>query len=70
MKVLVTGITGFAGSWLVDYLLTLPGIKIFGIKRWWSRTENIEHFEDRIAFYECDLRRRLFSQRYNRASKT
>jgi len=33
MKVLVTGITGFAGSWLVDYLLTLPSIKIFGIKR-------------------------------------
>ena len=56
MRVLVTGITGFAGSWLVDYLLTLPGIKIFGIKRWRSRTENIEHFEDRIAFYECDLR--------------
>jgi GDP-4-dehydro-6-deoxy-D-mannose reductase len=56
MKVLVTGITGFAGSHLVDYMLTLPNVDITGIIRWRSRTENIEHFRDRVTFVECDLR--------------
>jgi GDP-4-dehydro-6-deoxy-D-mannose reductase len=56
MKVLVTGITGFAGSHLVDYLLTLPGVEVVGIQRWRSRTENIEHFLDRVRIVECDLR--------------
>ncbi|HET7903194.1 MAG TPA: GDP-mannose 4,6-dehydratase [Candidatus Eisenbacteria bacterium] len=56
MKVLVTGVTGFAGSHLVDYMLTLPGLEIVGIQRWRSRTENIEHFLDKIRMIECDLR--------------
>src|SRR6266850_3241485 len=56
MKVLVTGITGFAGSHLVDYLLTLSGVEVMGIQRWRSRTENIEHFLDRVRIVECDLR--------------
>ncbi|HEY6221997.1 MAG TPA: GDP-mannose 4,6-dehydratase [Candidatus Eisenbacteria bacterium] len=56
MKVLVTGITGFAGSHLVDYLLTLSGVEVMGIQRWRSRTENIEHFKDRVRLVECDLR--------------
>jgi len=56
MKVLVTGVTGFAGSHLVDYILTLPGVEVMGILRWRSRTENIEHFMDRVRLVECDLR--------------
>jgi len=57
MKVLITGITGFAGSHLTDYLLAdFPEIEIFGIKRWRSKTENIEHFKDKIKFYECDIK--------------
>ena len=56
MRVLVTGITGFAGSHLVDYLLTLKGVEVYGIQRWRSRTENIEHFLDRVRMTECDLR--------------
>ena len=55
-RVLVTGVTGFAGSHLVDYLLTRGDCQIFGIHRWRSRTENIEHFMDRITLLECDLR--------------
>jgi GDP-4-dehydro-6-deoxy-D-mannose reductase len=55
-RVLVTGVTGFAGSHLVDYMLERGDCEIFGILRWRSRTENIEHFANRISLLECDLR--------------
>jgi GDP-4-dehydro-6-deoxy-D-mannose reductase len=55
-RVLITGVTGFAGSHLVDYLLTRGDCEIVGIQRWRSRTENIEHFQDKITLLECDLR--------------
>ena len=57
MKVLVTGITGFAGSHLVDYILAeKKGVEVTGIQRWRSRTENVEHFLDKVRMVECDLR--------------
>ena len=57
MKVLITGITGFAGSHLVDYILKeYPDVDIFGIRRWRSRTETIRHFQDDIRIVECELR--------------
>jgi GDP-4-dehydro-6-deoxy-D-mannose reductase len=55
-RVLVTGVTGFAGSHLVDYMLSRDDCEIYGIQRWRSRTENIEQFKDRITLLECDLR--------------
>ncbi len=55
-RVLVTGVTGFAGSHLVDYMLERGDCEIYGIQRWRSRTENIEHFADKITILECDLR--------------
>jgi GDP-4-dehydro-6-deoxy-D-mannose reductase len=55
-RVLVTGVTGFAGSHLVDFMLDRGDVEIWGILRWRSRTENIEHFRDRIRLLECDLR--------------
>jgi GDP-4-dehydro-6-deoxy-D-mannose reductase len=55
-RVLVTGVTGFAGSHLVDYMLTRNDCEIFGIQRWRSPLENVRHFMDRITMVECDLR--------------
>jgi GDP-4-dehydro-6-deoxy-D-mannose reductase len=55
-RVLVTGVTGFAGSHLVDFMLERGDVEIWGLVRWRSRTENIEHFRDRIRLFECDLR--------------
>ena len=56
-RVLITGVTGFAGSHLVDYLLTRGDCEIHGIWRWRSRTENIEHLKPGdMALHECDLR--------------
>ena len=56
MRVLITGITGFAGSHLADLCLTKKGIELFGIIRWRSRTENIEHIWNKVKLVECDLR--------------
>ncbi|MDD3627811.1 MAG: GDP-mannose 4,6-dehydratase [bacterium] len=57
MKVLITGITGFAGSHLADYILkNHPGTEIYGIIRWRSRDENILHIKDKLKLVECDLR--------------
>ena len=55
-RVLVTGVTGFAGSHLVDYLLTRNDCEIYGIQRWRSRTENIAHLQGKMTLLECDLR--------------
>jgi GDP-4-dehydro-6-deoxy-D-mannose reductase len=55
-RVLVTGITGFAGSHLVDYMLGRGDVEVYGTIRWRSRTENIEHFRDRVNLVECDIR--------------
>ncbi len=57
MRVLITGITGFAGSHLADYLLAEhPEVEIHGICRWRSRRENIVHLGDRVKLTEGDLR--------------
>jgi GDP-4-dehydro-6-deoxy-D-mannose reductase len=56
VRVLITGITGFAGSHLAEYILNnQPGVEIYGIRRWRSRIENIEHLLDRINVLECNL---------------
>lgn len=56
MRILITGITGFVGSHLADFLLTKEDVEVYGIKRWRSRTENIEHLKGKIILKECDLR--------------
>jgi len=55
-RILVTGVTGFAGSHLVDYMISRGDCEIFGIQRWRSPTDNIAHFMDKISILECDLR--------------
>ncbi|MCC6653341.1 MAG: GDP-mannose 4,6-dehydratase [Candidatus Eisenbacteria bacterium] len=55
-KVLITGVTGFAGSHLVEFLHSRGDCEIHGIYRWRSRMENIEHLTDLIKLHECDLR--------------
>jgi GDP-mannose 4,6-dehydratase len=58
MRVLITGITGFVGSHMADYLLkNVPDVKIFATRRWRSKEENIKHLfgDDRVILEECDL---------------
>jgi GDP-4-dehydro-6-deoxy-D-mannose reductase len=57
MRVLITGITGFAGSHLADYILeNHHDTEVFGLIRWRSRMENILHIKDRIHLVEGDLK--------------
>ncbi|TKJ43153.1 GDP-mannose 4,6-dehydratase [candidate division TA06 bacterium B3_TA06] len=55
-RVLITGITGFAGSHLADHLLDRGGFEIYGLYRWRSRMENVEGFKDKINLIEGDIR--------------
>jgi GDP-4-dehydro-6-deoxy-D-mannose reductase len=57
MRVLITGITGFAGSHLAEYILgSHPGVEVFGLVRWRSRMENILPIKNRIKLVEGDLK--------------
>lgn len=57
MRILITGITGFAGSHLADYILqNHPEIEVYGLIRWRSRLENILHIMDKINLLEADLK--------------
>jgi GDP-4-dehydro-6-deoxy-D-mannose reductase len=55
MRVLITGITGFAGSHLAEFCLS-KGVEVYGTIRWRSRTENIRDVKDKVNLIECDLR--------------
>ena len=53
MRVLITGITGFVGSHMADYLLeNVPDIQIFASRRWRSKEDNIKHLfgDSRVIF--------------------
>lgn len=47
-KVLITGLTGMVGSHLTDYLLAKTDWDIYGLCRWRSPFDNIEHLFPRI----------------------
>ncbi len=52
MRVLITGITGMAGSHLAEYALGLDGVEVFGTYRWRSRFDNLSDLqrEGRVSF--------------------
>jgi GDP-4-dehydro-6-deoxy-D-mannose reductase len=43
LKVLITGITGFAGSHLAEYLLARGDVEVYGACRWRSRLDNLSN---------------------------
>ena len=54
MRVLITGITGFVGSYLAEYALS-QNAQVYGSFRWRSRTENINQIKDQVKLIECEL---------------
>src|SRR5579859_1992153 len=55
-RALITGVTGFAGSHLAEYLLSRNDLDIFGTARWRSTLENIIQIKDKIHLIECDVK--------------
>ncbi len=57
MRVFITGITGFVGSHMADYILKNTDAEIFGIKRWMEDTKNIDHLigHPRVTLYSADI---------------
>jgi GDP-4-dehydro-6-deoxy-D-mannose reductase len=55
-RVLITGVTGMAGSHLADFLLKEEkDCEIFGVKRWRSPMANVETIKDQINLIDTDL---------------
>jgi len=56
VRVLITGITGFAGSHLADFILVHdPHIAIHGTRRWRSKEDAADHLTGKVTFHECDI---------------
>jgi len=53
-KALITGITGFVGSYMAEYLLK-EGLEVYGACRWRSRRENLCNVNDSVKLIEGDL---------------
>jgi len=56
LRVLVTGATGMVGSHLIDYLLANTDWEIYGLIRWRSPLDNLEHILNKIKFVYGDIR--------------
>lgn len=57
MRALITGITGFVGSHLAEYLLS-KDYEVFGTIRWRSKRDNIAHLEasKAITLFDTDIK--------------
>lgn len=54
-RALITGISGFAGSHLAEFLLN-KGVEVHGTIRWRSKVDNIIHIKDRLKLVDADMR--------------
>lgn len=55
-KILITGITGFVGSHLAEYILSLnENHEIYGLCRWRSNRENLSNVIDKVNLMHGDL---------------
>ena len=61
MKALITGVTGMVGSHLCDFLLENTAWEVYGVCRWRSPLDNVNHLlervnqKDRLFFEYADL---------------
>jgi len=61
IKALITGVTGMVGSHLCDFLLSNTDWDVYGVCRWRSPLDNVEHLlsranaKDRVFFEYADL---------------
>jgi GDP-4-dehydro-6-deoxy-D-mannose reductase len=54
MRILVTGVTGFAGGPLAEALLARPGVQVFGISRVGIWPAHLSHLAGRVVLHQAD----------------
>ena len=60
MRVLITGITGMAGSFLAEYLADHhPDVEVFGTFRWRSKLDNLQDLRNRDKLNVLDEGQRI-----------
>ena len=63
MRVLITGITGMAGSFLAEYLTEHhPDVDVFGTFRWRSELDNLQHLRNTGLLNVLDEGQRITDQ--------
>ncbi|MBV9329059.1 MAG: GDP-mannose 4,6-dehydratase [Chloroflexi bacterium] len=63
MRVLITGITGMAGSFLAEYLVDHhPNVEVFGTFRWRSKLDNLQDLRRRGLLNVLDEGQRITDQ--------
>lgn len=55
MKILITGIGGFAGSHLADYITSNVNASVYGILRDTEKNDNIKHLTDKLELFHCEI---------------
>jgi GDP-4-dehydro-6-deoxy-D-mannose reductase len=55
MRILVTGVTGFAGSWLAELLLARGDCTVAGLARSTQWPSSCSHLADRVRLFPCDM---------------
>ena len=55
MKILITGIGGFAGSHLADYIIRTTQSEVFGILRDLEKDDNLRQHEGKIQLSTCEI---------------
>lgn len=66
MKILITGISGFVGSHLAEYCLTMPGVEVYGTilsHHLGDEMVRIEKIKSKINLFECNLTDRIAVER-------
>lgn len=66
---LITGISGFVGSYLAEYLLENTDWNIYGLTRWDDPLDNLENVKNKVTFIEGDLLDRSSLDRAIKISK-
>ncbi|MBI5554889.1 MAG: GDP-mannose 4,6-dehydratase [Elusimicrobia bacterium] len=55
MKCLITGVAGFVGSHLVEFLLKQEEVQVCGVDRWYTKKDNINHLLGQFEYREFDM---------------
>jgi GDP-4-dehydro-6-deoxy-D-mannose reductase len=66
MKILITGISGFVGSHLAEYCLTMPEVEVYGTilsHHLGDEMMRIDRIKDKIKLFECNLTNRIAVER-------